>query len=66
MLTKEAAIARLRATGTLGNAHPAAHIIPGPVAKEPLMRTVCSLVQGNSRTRGSRMVAPGLNQSVLP
>jgi hypothetical protein len=66
MLTKEAAIARLRATGTLGSAHPTANIISGSVAKEPMMRSVCNLVQANSRTRGARMVAPGLNQSVLP
>lgn len=66
MLTKETAIARLRATGTLGGDQSNAFIIPAAAAKEPLCRVVSKLVTSNIGTRAARMVAPACNQSVLP
>lgn len=66
MLTKAIAIARLRATGTLGSVEMTVNVIPATGAKEPLARMVGNLLQSNVRVRGMRMTAPGANQSVLP
>lgn len=66
MLTKETAIARLRATGTLGASVPDTHIIAADAAKQELVRIVNKVLMSNTGTRGMRMVAPGCNQSVLP
>lgn len=66
MLTKETAIARLRATGTLGGNQLNEFIIPAEAAKEPLCRLVGKLITSNTGTRSVRMVAPGNNQAVLP
>lgn len=66
MLTKATAIARLRATGTLGTEETTVNVIPAAGAKDPLARVVNNLLLSNRRTRGLRMIAPAANQSVLP
>lgn len=66
MLTKETAIAMLRATGTLGLGQSTQCIITGDAAQDPLYRLVTRMVASNTGTRAVRMVAPGQNQAVLP
>ena len=66
MLTKEIAIARLRATGTLGSEDKATTVISATDAKAPIARMVSNVLLSNARTRGVRMVAAGANQAVLP
>jgi hypothetical protein len=61
MLNKTTAIARLRATGTLGSEETMVNVIPAAGAKEPLARVVSNLLLSNRR-----MIAPAANQSVLP
>lgn len=66
MLTKETALARLRATGTLGVGTLNENIIPAMAARDPVSRAVHQMMMSNARTRSVRMVASGHNQAVLP
>jgi hypothetical protein len=66
MLTKATAIARLRATGTLGSDETTIDVIPASAGKEQLAREISKVLLSNPRARGVRMVAPGANQAVLP
>jgi hypothetical protein len=66
MLTKAIAIARLRATGSLGSDEMTVKIIPAAAGKEPLARLVSNVLLSNPKSRGIRMVASGSNQAVLP
>lgn len=66
MLTKAIATERLRATGTLGGAETTITVISAEAGKDLLAREVSNVMLSNVRARGVRMVAPGVNQAVLP
>lgn len=66
MLTREAAIARLRATGTLATEQRLAIVVTAEHARSPMAREVNRLMMGNEHAAGMRHLAPSSNQVVLP
>ncbi len=66
MLTRETAIARLRATGTLSDGERGGQIVAMREARCPVAATVNKLMMSNARAAAMRHVAPAANQAVLP
>ena len=66
MLTRESALARLRATGTLSAAGLPRTAITAAQAKDPLARLVAVIAAKAPTTTGPRHLAPSRNQGVLP
>ncbi|MFZ3286221.1 MAG: hypothetical protein WA191_05180 [Telluria sp.] len=66
MFTKAAAIAHLRAFGTLATEDRQDIVIDAKQAGTTMAREVNRLMMGNARAAGVRHVAPSSNQVVLP
>ena len=66
MLTKQAAIDRLRATGTLATDERRAIVVAVADVRSPMAREVNRLMMGNASAAGVRHLAPANNQVVLP
>ncbi len=66
MLTRETALARLRATGTLSAAGLPRTAITAAEAKDPVARLVATIAAKAAAAPGPRHLAPSANQGVLP
>jgi hypothetical protein len=66
VLTRETAIARLRATGTLATEARQAIVVTSENARSQIAREVNRLMMGNASAAGARHLAPSCNQAVLP
>lgn len=66
MLTREIALARLRATGTLASDQRLAIDVPLEAARAPLPQAVNKLMISNVRVSSPRHLAPSISQAVLP
>ena len=66
MLTRETAIARLRATGTLATEARRAIVVDAEHLRSPMAREVNRLMMGNTSAVGARHLAPSCSQVVLP
>lgn len=66
MLTREAAIERLRTTGTLASTALPKSVITADQARDPTARAIAAILKANRATRAPRCLAPAANQSVLP
>jgi hypothetical protein len=66
VLTKEDAIARLRATGTLAMGARRPIVVDAEHARSPVAREVNRIMMGNASAAGGRHLAPSTDQVVLP
>jgi len=66
VLTKAAAIERLRTTGTLRSGPAADNSLRPGMINTPLARKIDVLSRSNARASAPRHIAPSINQSVLP
>ena len=66
MLTRETALTRLRATGSLASDQRLAIAVTLEAARAPLPQAVSKLMLGNVRVSSPRHLAPSNSQAVLP
>lgn len=66
MLTRETALARLRATGTLSSAGRSGVAITTQQAGDPLAKLVNDIASRACATTSARHLATSINQMVLP
>lgn len=66
MLTKETALARLRATGTLATDKRAANVITAAATVNPMVRAAARAIDASRRAAGLRALAPSIYHGVLP
>ena len=66
MLTRELALARLRATGTLSSGAPSANTLTRAQVNSAPAKAAAQAMRDNKGRAGQRFLAPASCQSVLP